>query len=336
MPQDLKCPSCRSDNTQRLSIMYSQQSVKGTIGAGRTMLAASLKKPQKPWPMTVGFLVALVSIPIFNLIFGSGSAAVGFGFIGVWFAVGYWMKVSYQKELQRWEDMLEQKFMCLRCGKTFYPPTEAYENQPVTTAETSEPRRFSIADEQARAAEREQISNKRIGYAAIIVLGVIGFIGFSLFLAKEDKGEQIGVGAVAQVAEPALITEGPPNGFRHVKWGAAPSAALKKYSGPTRDGITMYVPTAGKTLLPIFDVPVAEELYSFQNGRFFSGNVWFDGRANFEKIKVALFKTYGQPSFTNEKIDLWKWKWKGDKIEVHLSYQPKFSRTTLTYLNDSI
>ncbi len=217
------------------------------------------------------------------------------------------MKVSYQKELQRWEDMLEQKFMCLRCGKTFYPPTEAYENQPVTTAETSEPRRFSIADEQARAAEREQISNKRIGYAAIIVLGVIGFIGFSLFLAKEDKGEQIGVGAVAQVAEPALITEGPPNGFRHVKWGEQLRVQLSRNIPAPR---VMESPCVcrlrGKHCCRFLTFQLQKNSIHSRTADFLAetGGL-FDGRANFEKIKVALFKTYGQPSFTNEKIDLW-------------------------------
>lgn len=41
MDLDLKCPSCSSDNAQHLSVMHSQQSVKGTIGAGQTVLALS-------------------------------------------------------------------------------------------------------------------------------------------------------------------------------------------------------------------------------------------------------------------------------------------------------
>jgi hypothetical protein len=128
----------------------------------------------------------------------------------------------------------------------------------------------------------------------------------------------------------------PPNGYRALKWGSSPSADLKKYSGPTLDGITMYVPSSGKTPSTMFEAPVAEEAYSFSHGRLYSGSAWFDGLGVFKKVKAALVKTYGQPSFTNEGINLWKWKWQGTKIEVHLSYQPKFSRTTVTFVNDAI
>lgn len=128
----------------------------------------------------------------------------------------------------------------------------------------------------------------------------------------------------------------PPDGFRNIKWGSSPSASLKKFSGPTSDGITMYVPGSGKAPSPMFKAPVAEEAYSFSNGKFYSGSAWIDGQGNFEKVKAALFKTYGQPSFANEKLYLWKWKWQGNKVEVHLWYESRFSRTTVTFLNDAI
>jgi hypothetical protein len=134
--------------------------------------------------------------------------------------------------------------------------------------------------------------------------------------------------AVSSAAEP-------PKGFRNFKWGSAPNASLKKSSDPTSD-ISMYVPASGKTPLPLFDVPVAEEAYSFSKGKFFSGDAWFNGQENFEKVKAALFKAYGQPSFANEEMNLWKWKWAGKQIEVHLSYQAKFSRTTVTFVNNAI
>lgn len=127
----------------------------------------------------------------------------------------------------------------------------------------------------------------------------------------------------------------PPESFRNLKWGSSPNGGLKKFSGPTSEGITMYVPLSGNAPSPMFEVPVAEELYSFANGKLYSGNAWFDGRENFERVKAALIKTYGQPSFTNEQIHFWKWTWPGSKVEVHLSYQSKFSRTTVTLLNDA-
>jgi hypothetical protein len=121
MPQDLKCPSCSSDNTQRMSVMYSQQSVKGTIGAGQTVLAASLKKPTAPWAITLGFLVALLSGAIFGAIFGSDNPATGLGFIVVWAGVWYLVHQDYESKLRKWQNTLDENFMCLRCGATFCP-----------------------------------------------------------------------------------------------------------------------------------------------------------------------------------------------------------------------
>jgi hypothetical protein len=169
---------------------------------------------------------------------------------------------------------------------------------------------------------------------------LVGLVIWSFYGPSEGKHKSLSQPQASNGSE-VVKTAGkdavePPDGFRNLRWGSPPSASLKKFSGPTREGITMYVPVSGKTPFPIFDVPVVEELYSFQNGRFFSGSAWFDGQGNFEKVKAALLKTYGQPTFANEKMNLWKWKWQGSKIEVHLSYQFKFSRTTVTFFNDAI
>lgn len=138
-----------------------------------------------------------------------------------------------------------------------------------------------------------------------------------------------GVSVAASAAEP-------PKGFRNTNWGAPPASGLKKLMGPTADGTSMYVPSPGTKLLPFFDIPVAEEAYSYTRGKFFSGSVWLDGQANLEKVKAVLSKEYGPPSFANEQSYLWKWKWPSKKIEVHVYYQSKFSRTTVTYLNNEI
>ncbi len=47
----------------------------------------------------------------------------------------------------------------------------------------------------------------------------------------------------------------PPSGFRNLKWGSSPGANLTKYTGPTSDGITMYIPASGKNLSPLFGDP---------------------------------------------------------------------------------
>lgn len=128
----------------------------------------------------------------------------------------------------------------------------------------------------------------------------------------------------------------PPKSFRAFTWGSPATGGMKKLSGPTSDGTTLYVPAAGKKLAPLFEIPVAEEAYSFTHGKFYSGSAWLDGRENFDKMKAALTKTFGPSSFSNDRQDLYKWKWPATKIEVHLNYQAKFSRTTVTYLNNAI
>ena len=136
----------------------------------------------------------------------------------------------------------------------------------------------------------------------------------------------------------ALATDAPPKGFRSLNWGATVPAGMKKIAGPTSDGTSLYIPRtiAGKILQPLFAVPVAEEAYSFTRGRFYSGSAWLDGRAMFERMKIELTKAYGQPTFSNPNLELYKWKWVDKRVEVHLSYQAKFQRTTVTYVNDSI
>ncbi len=136
---------------------------------------------------------------------------------------------------------------------------------------------------------------------------------------------------VTQVA----IASDPPKGFRKFKWGDRPSAGVKKFSGPT-DGVTMYVPLDGKKLDPLYDLPVVEEAYYFSKGSFYSGDAWLKGEDNFNKMKTALMKAFGQPTFSNDLSKIYKWKWPNNKIEVRLYYQSKFSRTTVTFSNNGI
>ena len=134
-----------------------------------------------------------------------------------------------------------------------------------------------------------------------------------------------------------------PKGFRNLTWGAAPGKYLEKTSTPPTGDITLYRPRPGKPLPPLFKVPVAEEAFSFSKGKFFSGSAWLDGKENFEKIKAALIKMYGQPSETinkygrhsvaNERRNLWLWKWPDSPVEVRLTYNEKYSRATVTYIN---
>ncbi len=124
-----------------------------------------------------------------------------------------------------------------------------------------------------------------------------------------------------------------PNGFRDLTWGASPGKQLNKEPTPYGADITMYRPRPGKPLSPLFKVPVAEEVYSFSKGKFFSASVWLDGKESFEKIKSTLIETYGQPSVTDERRNLRIWKWPDSPVEIRLSYNDKYSRATVTYVN---
>jgi len=124
----------------------------------------------------------------------------------------------------------------------------------------------------------------------------------------------------------------PPKGFRNYVWGDAPSKDLKQFSGPT-DGVTMFVPAASKKSDPLFEIPVAEEALYFSNGKFYQGDVWLDGKGNFDKMIVSLTKQYGPPSVASPAISQWKWKWPSSPVEVHVHYQEKFARTTVSFVN---
>lgn len=128
----------------------------------------------------------------------------------------------------------------------------------------------------------------------------------------------------------------PPDGFRTVKWGSAPPNALKKYMGPTSDGTSLYVLAQGKKHQMFFDIPVIDENYAYTNRKFYSGSVYINGQPNLGKMKAALSKEYGQPSFVNEKLKIWAWEWRSRKIKIKLSYQEKFTQTTVTFSNDGI
>lgn len=127
-----------------------------------------------------------------------------------------------------------------------------------------------------------------------------------------------------------------PTGFRDLTWGAPPDKQMKSIPAPVGGDMAMYKPAPGRASSPLFQVPVAEEEYSFSKGRFFSASAWIDGQENFAKIRAALIEAYGQPSVTDARKNFRIWKWPDSPVEVRLSYDDKFSRATVTYINTSL
>lgn len=136
------------------------------------------------------------------------------------------------------------------------------------------------------------------------------------------------------VAAPAKT----PNGFRQLTWGAPPGKHLKEAPTPPARGMALYQPRPGKPLPPLFGVPVAEEAYTFSQGKFFSASAWIDGSENFKKIKATLIKAYGEPAVTKDRDDnnFRIWKWPDSPVEVRLTYHYKFARATVTYINPAV
>ena len=127
---------------------------------------------------------------------------------------------------------------------------------------------------------------------------------------------------------------GPPSGFRNLDWDAPPPKRLKKYSETTDDGLSMYIPESMDNLPLLFGVSPVEEAYSFEFDKFYSGHAWFDGELNFHKIKAALTAAFGPPSFTNERLQISKWKWSKPRIEIQFYFQEKHKKSTLEYMKE--
>jgi hypothetical protein len=64
------------------------------------------------------------------------------------------------------------------------------------------------------------------------------------------------------------------------------------------------------------------------------GHAWFDGESNFHKIKAALTAVFGPPSFTNERLQLSKWKWSRPRIQIQFYYEEKHKKSTLEYMKE--
>jgi hypothetical protein len=167
---------------------------------------------------------------------------------------------------------------------------------------------------------------------------VFAIIGRALNSASDSRTQALGSPAATSSATTNAVKGelgSPPSGFRNFKWGASPRSSLKKYSGPTDEGLTMYVPILKKSE-PLFGIPVVEEDYFFAHGRFYQGDVFLDGEPNLQKMKATLVQAFGDPTFTNDNLKIWKWNWPKKSIEIQLHYQDKFARTTVTFSNSAI
>jgi hypothetical protein len=120
MALNLKCPTCGSDNTQRLSIMKSQQTFTGS--AGQTALAAHVQPPPRPWGFVIGFVVGLGVLGLlFAVSMWDRNPLPIVLAVMIWVGIGLWMRGPYLVKYREWERYLDAHFICLRCGALFKP-----------------------------------------------------------------------------------------------------------------------------------------------------------------------------------------------------------------------
>jgi hypothetical protein len=209
---------------------------------------------------------------------------------------------------------------------------------------------FGSVPRQTSEHRYENRAERRIGKLGIVGISVGCLVLFGGIVSVLGPSEPT-IAPAVQVTKPAkpqdrdtekagqpkaahvTNTANTPVGFRVFKWGVSPISSLKKISEPT-DGVIMYRPAEKPAAL--YGLPVAEEAYSFSNGKFYSGSAWLDGQDNFTKVKAALTREFGPTSFESETTKVWKWRWPNTQIEVTLSYQEHLMRTTVTFENKAI
>jgi len=97
--------------------------------------------------------------------------------------------------------------------------------------------------------------------------------------------------------------------------------------------LTLYAPNTPARPIDLFGVPITSELYHFAFGRFYLGQAFLDGRENFLAMKSALTAAYGRPSFRNDLTHVYAWQWDDAKVEVRLSYQARYEKSTVEFRN---
>ncbi len=144
---------------------------------------------------------------------------------------------------------------------------------------------------------------------------------------------------------------GAPQGFGELSWGESPGNELQNQTVAITGDLSVCRPASSTRQRQLLGVPVAEEAYTFYKGQFYSGSAWLDGDENFNRIKAALTRRYGEPakqvagydrrSTTSEPQrsaykDMWVWQWPDSAAEVRLSFHAIHRRATVTYINEAI
>jgi hypothetical protein len=125
------------------------------------------------------------------------------------------------------------------------------------------------------------------------------------------------------------LLSAPPTGAPGRRWGSAPGHDLKQYGSATDDGLTMFVPKQAPP--PLEGVPVKQQDLQYDHKRLYAVDYYIEGDAGRDMVRGALIKKYGTPIAYNENTKYYKWSWPLRRIEIVMSYETQFKRTTVTF-----
>jgi hypothetical protein len=125
MTAERTCPSCSTENAQRISDIFRQTQSKE---AGSNV-PTSYHPPKAPWAYLQGFLLgipvnAAVAISLASPQGSESEMAIAdlassIAFLGVWVGYGTLKTKNYTQKFNEWKDTIASKFLCRKCSHAF-------------------------------------------------------------------------------------------------------------------------------------------------------------------------------------------------------------------------
>ena len=126
MGAERTCPTCSTENAQRIGDMLRQSS---SAKGGLSDVPASYHPPKAPWAYLQGFLLGIPVNAAVMLSMGSPQASESemavaevvssAAFLGVWAGYGTLKTKNYTQKLNEWKEKIASKFLCRKCSHAF-------------------------------------------------------------------------------------------------------------------------------------------------------------------------------------------------------------------------
>ena len=126
MAAERTCPTCSTENAQRISDILRESS---STKSGLSEVPASYHPPKAPWAYLQGFLLGIPVNAAVMLSMGSPQASESemamaelissAAFLGVWAGYGTLKTKNYTQKLNDWKEKIASKFLCRKCSHAF-------------------------------------------------------------------------------------------------------------------------------------------------------------------------------------------------------------------------